>query len=154
MFRFISYFMKQCTCTRPQPNSPTARFTLVLHSVMPRMPFSILLTVSATSATGCQPVSSDLTLLWRTLCGWDPIDQLARSPSVSFLCSRQSSGSLSLPVTLALSWTVRCQCRNMYLALPISFVPPTTTPTSDQIADTRSCPDSGPGIYIGSPWSL
>ena len=34
---------------------------------------------------------------------------------MSFLCSRQSSGSLSLLVTLALSWTVSWQCRNKYL---------------------------------------
>jgi len=36
-------------------------------------------------------------------------------------------------------------------ALPIWFLPPTTTPTSDQIADTSSCPDSSPDIYIVSP---
>jgi len=106
------------------------------------------------------------TLLRRELCGWDPIDNLATSPSVSFLCSRQSSGSLSLPVTLALSsiglldYSPRqCQAVNAeavnvgtcICALPICFLTPTTTPTSDQIADTSSCPDSGPGIYIVSP---
>jgi len=36
-------------------------------------------------------------------------------------------------------------------ALPIWFLPPTTTLTSDQIDDTSSCPDSGSGIYIVSP---
>jgi len=57
-----------------------------------------------------------------------------------------------------LSWTVSWQCRNMYTVSALCrsgfYHAPTTTPTSDQIADTSSCPDSGPGIYIVSPWSL
>ena len=78
--------------------------------------------------------------------------QLSQITISVILCSRQSSGSLSLPVTLALSWTVSCQCRNMYLRFAdLVSIPPTTTPTSDQIADTSSCPDSGPGIYMVSP---
>ena len=85
------------------------------------------------SRPGCQLVGSDLTLLRWKLCGWDPIDNLARSPSVSFLCSQQSSGSLSLPVTLALSWTVSCQCRNMYLHF--ADLVSTTYDNSDQWPD-------------------
>ena len=52
---------------------------------------------------------------------------------MSFVCSRQSSGSRSLPVTLSLSWTVICQCRNMYLCF--ADLVSTTYDNSDQWPD-------------------